>query len=75
MGRLVLGFDGERQRLNRAQVLVRHFLGMKFSVFELADVEAIRSIDNINDRKSKQSGLPSDLAIEIAHKAGDGGSD
>ncbi len=47
---VVLGFDGKRQRLDRAQVQVRHFLNVTLLILQLAEVKTIRAINEINRR-------------------------
>src|ERR1035441_525642 len=72
---MVLGLNGESERLDRAQVKMRHFFGMNFAVFQLAHIRAVRSINHVERGKGEEGGLPSDLQIEIADETGNGGSD
>ena len=49
VGGLVLGFDGEGQRFDGAQVQAGHFLGMPFLIFEPAEIDAVSAIHEEQD--------------------------
>ena len=55
---VILGFDGERQRFDGAQVQRRHLFGVLLFVFHAAQVEVIRAIDQVDHRNRQQRGLP-----------------
>ena len=46
---VVLGFDGQRQRLDGAQVQSRHFFHVALFVFEFSQVQTIRPVNQVND--------------------------
>ena len=54
VGRVILGFNGQRQRLNGSQVQVRHLLHVPLLVFQFAQVEAVGAVDEINRRHQQQ---------------------
>ncbi len=71
MGRLVLGFNGQRQRFDGAKVQSRHLLGVVLFTLQAAQVEAKGAIDDVDDRQKQQRGLPSDPAIQGAEQSGE----
>ena len=72
---VIFGFDGQREGFNRAQMQVGHFLDVAFFVFELAQIEAIGAVDQINRRHQQQRGFPVKSLVEPADGAGNSGSD
>ena len=54
----VLGFNRQRQRLNRAHVQSRQFLGMAQSVVHPRKVQLIGSGDQVNKRQYEERKLP-----------------
>ncbi len=63
---LVLGFDGDRQRLDGAAMQRGDFFGVRalilgafFRFLQPADVQAMGAVDHVEDRHQQQSRLPS----------------
>ena len=64
---VVLGFNCQRQRLNRAQVEPGHVFYVLLLGFQFAEVEAIGPINDVHRRHDHQRGLPSNELIELAN--------
>ena len=72
---VILGFDGQSQRLNSSQVEVCHLLDVALLVFQFAEVETVRTVDQVNDRHYQQRRLPAKFSIQPAHHAREPGAD
>ena len=71
---VVLGFDGQRQRLDGAQVQGRHFFDVPLFVLQFSQIQPIRPVDQVDDGNDQQRRFPSELAVEPADHAGKGGA-
>ena len=75
VGCLVLGFNGQRQGLDGSQMKVRNFFHMPLLVFQLAQIEAVGPVDQINGWDKQQRSFPVEFAVEPANRACNTGSD
>ncbi len=64
---LILGLDGQRQRLNGSHVQVGHLFHVPFFVRQFAQVEAVGTVDEVHHRKRQQRRLPVGEAVQPAH--------
>src|SRR4029077_15015353 len=72
---LIFGFDGQCQRFNRAQVEIGHLFHVALFVFELAEIETIRTENEVNGREKKQRSLPVESAVKPGDDSGNSGAD
>ena len=45
---LILGFNGQGQGFNGSKMQIRHFFDMPFFIFQLSEIETVRTVDQIN---------------------------
>src|SRR5579864_515828 len=74
VGRVILGFDGQREGLDGAQMEVGHLFHVALLVFEFAQIEPIRTVDQVDHRQNEQGGFPVEIAIEPSDHACDCGT-
>ena len=67
---LVLGFNGQSQRFNGAHVQRRHLRHMVLFIFQFAQVEPVRAIDNEHRRQRQQCGLPARAPVDPSEERG-----
>ena len=72
VGGVVLGFDGQRQRFNGAQVQSGHLLHVALLVFKFSQIQPIRAVNQVDDGHDEQRSFPSELAVEPADHPGEG---
>ena len=69
---MVFGFNSQGQRLDGPQVESGHFFHVALFVFQLAQVEPVRTIDHKHGRQRQQGSLPVHFLVHPAHHSGDG---
>ena len=69
---VVLGFDGQRQRFDGAQVQRGHLLDVLLLVFQAAQISAIRAVNEVDDRNQNQRSMPVRLAAKHTEYPGNG---
>ena len=52
VGSVILGFDGEREGLDRAEMEVGHLFHVALLVFELAQIEPVRTVNQVDHRQN-----------------------
>ena len=57
---VILGLDGQRQRLDGSQMQRSHLFGVLLFVFHAPQIEVIGAVDQIHDRDGQQRGLPTE---------------
>ncbi len=72
VSRVVLGFNGQCQRFDSAQMQRGHFFHVDFLVLQTAQISAVRTIDEVNDRDQHQGSVPVGLAAQYAKNPCDG---
>jgi hypothetical protein len=82
VGSLILGFDGESESLDGAQVEGGHLLGvvaldlnLVFFGFQTAEVKAVGAVDEVDDGDDEDGGLPAGDEGDGPEQAGDGGAE
>src|SRR5213594_3282863 len=63
---VVFCFNGERQGFDGSKVEGRHLVDVPLFTLQAVEVQAIRTINPVNNRKEKQGRLPADDAIQAA---------
>ena len=66
---VILGLDSQSQRLNGSQVKVCHFLHVALLIFQFAQIETIRTVDQVNNGHYQQRSLPAKFSIQPTHHA------
>src|ERR1035437_131762 len=75
VGGMVLRLDGERQGFDGAEMQARHFQRMSFLVFQPAQIHAIGTIDEEQDRHEQKRAHPIKALAYEAQQPSDGSSD
>src|SRR5208337_3852753 len=73
VSRLVLGFNGQRQGLDRTKMQVCHLLHVPFFILQFAQVEAVRTVDNVNGGNEQQRSLPIEAVVNPGNRARNAG--
>ena len=74
MGRIILGFNRQRQGFDGPQVETRHLFGVILFIIEPAQVNAIRAVNQVHQRHNQHGGLPPDIAAGKARQTRHGGA-
>ena len=75
VGRVIFGFDGEGQGLDRAQMEVSHLFHVALLVCEFAQIEAVRAVDQVDHRQNEQRRFPVEVTVKPGDHACDCGAD
>ena len=67
---LVLGFDRQSQRFDGAHVQVGDFLYVPLFIFQLAQIQPIRAVDQVHHRQNQQRRLPVGEVVQPTHHPG-----
>jgi len=71
VGGMVLGFDGQCQCFNGAQVQSSHFFDVLLFVVQPAEISAVRAVNKVNDRNQNQGSVPVSLPAQHRQNPGD----
>src|SRR5436305_13604190 len=68
---LVFGLNGKGEGLNGSQVQVGHLLNVPLLVFQFAQIQAVRTVDDVNRGNKQKRSFPVEFVVEPADRSGD----